>query len=106
MLSRFFRLLCIHSIWSAYRLGVVASMVAGRLKIIFDAGFGCQISQTSLHTSRANSGSVVLNTSGEYSYRQEVSGCLEVYCLTRRVPSVATFLISYLVILKTSFLNS
>jgi hypothetical protein len=40
---------------------------AGRLKIILDSGVGCQTSVTALQTSSANSGSVVLNTSGEYS---------------------------------------
>ena len=66
MLSRRARFLCIHSIWSAYRLGVVASMVAGRFSTILQSGVGCQTSATALDTSSANSGSVVLKTSGEY----------------------------------------
>ncbi|CFP57958.1 Uncharacterised protein [Bordetella pertussis] len=67
MLSRRARFLCIHSIWSAYMLGEVASMVAGRLSTILRWGVASHSSATALETSSANSGSVVLKTSGEYS---------------------------------------
>ncbi len=54
--------------------GVAASTVAGRLRISFCAGVGWKTSITALHTSTANSGSVELKISGEYSKRQAVPG--------------------------------
>ena len=67
MLSRFSRCLFIHSIWSAYTLGVVISTVDGRFMIILFSGVGPQALWTALQISRAKSSSVPVKLSGEYS---------------------------------------
>ena len=56
--SRWARLRDIHSIESAYTLGVVISTVAGRLMMTLRSGVGSKISRTWLQTSTANSSSV------------------------------------------------
>ncbi len=62
-----------HSNWSAWTFGVVISTVAGRLRITFQSGRGCQTSMTRSQTSSAKSISVPTNVSGEYSKRISVS---------------------------------
>ena len=57
----------IHSIWSAYTLGVDRSTVHGRLKMISRPASGCQRPETASHTSMAKSSSVSTKISGEYS---------------------------------------
>ena len=51
------------------------STVAGRFRIARRSGVGCHASMTALHTASDTGSSVPLNTSGEYSKRQSVSGC-------------------------------
>ncbi len=57
----------IHSIWSAYTLGVDRSTVQGRLKMISRPGSGCHRSDTASQTSMEKSSSVSMKISGEYS---------------------------------------
>ena len=66
-LSRRGRCRCIHSIESAYTLGVAISTVAGRLMISLRSGVGSITSMTLAHTSTAYSSSVPVYDSGEYS---------------------------------------
>src|ERR1700722_18953984 len=63
--SRFLIFPQIHSIWSAYTLGIATSTVSGRFKIILRSGVGCQISMTASEISLANSTSVALKLSRE-----------------------------------------
>ena len=56
-----------HSMTSAYTLGLYISTVAGRLRIIGDSGVGSMTSITASQISTANSGSVPVKLSGEYS---------------------------------------
>ncbi len=72
--SRWARLRCIHSIWSAYTLGVAISTVAGRLMMMGFSGVAPTTSVTASQTSLENASSVPVNDSGEYSQRQLVSG--------------------------------
>ena len=51
--SRCGRFRLIHSIWSAYTLGVERSTVQGRLRMISRPGPGCQTSMTAAQTSAA-----------------------------------------------------
>jgi hypothetical protein len=64
--SRFRRFRHIHSIWSACTFGVVHSTVAGRLRMIFFSGVGCQTSITAWQHSSEKSSSVSEKDSGEY----------------------------------------
>ncbi|CAB4751651.1 unannotated protein [freshwater metagenome] len=59
---------------SAYTLGVAISTVAGKFMMVFHCGVGFQISLTALQTSTANSSSVPVYDSGEYSNETLVSG--------------------------------
>src|SRR5450830_38811 len=59
--------------------GVAHSTVAGRLRIILCSGVGFHTSITASHTSLANSNSVALKVSGEYSNVHWVSGCWAAY---------------------------
>ena len=70
--SRFLMLRQIHSIWSAYTLGVDTWTVSGRFRIILCSGVGFQTSMTASTTSLANSTSVALKLSGEYWSRTSV----------------------------------
>ena len=56
-----------HSMTSAYTLGVYTSTVDGRLTTIFRSGVGSMTSMTARQISAANSGSVAVKLSGEYS---------------------------------------
>ena len=56
-----------HSITSAYTFGVYISTVAGRLRMIGRSGVGSMTSITASQISTANSGSVPVKLSGEYS---------------------------------------
>jgi hypothetical protein len=58
MFSRWSRRRDIHSIESAYTLGVAISTVAGRLMMTLRSGVGSKIAITLLQTSSANSSSV------------------------------------------------
>ena len=99
--SRLLTCLQNHSIWSAYIFGVVASIVAGKLKTILRSALVPHSAATALQTSTANSGSVVLKTSGEYSKRQLTSGYLAIAAFTMRVPSTANSRTSSWLISKT-----
>ncbi len=81
--------------------GVAASMVAGRLRISFCAGVGWNTPITALHTSTAKSVSVELNTSGEYSKRQAVSGAASARRLMTCAALTAMFTTPALSWLKT-----
>ncbi|CAN1598890.1 protein of unknown function [Pseudomonas mediterranea] len=59
--------------------GVATSTVAGRLRITLCSGVGFQTSITASQTSLANSSSVALKVSGEYSNCHWVSGCWAAY---------------------------
>mmetsp|Transcript_43922 Transcript_43922/g.87116 ORF Transcript_43922/g.87116 Transcript_43922/m.87116 type:complete len:218 (-) Transcript_43922:406-1059(-) len=94
--SRFSKCAHIHSIWSAYTLGVDISTVDGRLMISLSSGFGARICMTASQTSRAKSSSVPVNDSGEYSYLTFVPVGTKVSSaifLTIVAPSVAIALI-------------
>ncbi len=67
MLSRFSRFRHIHSMESAYTLGVAISTVAGRLRIIWRSADASKTAATSLLMRAANSSSVPVKDSGEYS---------------------------------------
>src|SRR3990167_8173347 len=60
-------------------LGVAHSTVAGRLRIILCSGVGFHTSITASQTSLANSSSVAMKVSGEYSKVHWVSGCWAAY---------------------------
>ncbi|SKZ00863.1 Uncharacterised protein [Mycobacteroides abscessus subsp. abscessus] len=94
--SRRARLRLIHSMESAYTLGVVISTVDGRLKMIGLSGVGSTISPTALHTSSAYCSSVPVYDSGEYWKRQWVSGYFAASSTHLCAPSVAIFLIASL----------
>ena len=64
--SRLRMLVQIHSIWSAYTLGIATSTVSGKLRIIRRSAVGCHTSITASLMSFANSTSVALKLSGEY----------------------------------------
>ncbi|OQB90388.1 MAG: hypothetical protein BWX86_02249 [Verrucomicrobia bacterium ADurb.Bin122] len=70
----------IHSIWSAWTLGVAYSTVAGKLRMILLSGVGSQTSVTASQISKAKSSSVLVKLSGEYSNRMRepaaTSGCI------------------------------
>ena len=70
-------------------LGVAISTVAGRLRIIFFCGVGCQTSMTASQMSRANSSSVPVKLSGEYSKTHSVLGSASASCLTSLAPVTA-----------------
>src|SRR5690606_26249206 len=101
--SRRVRWVDIHSIWSAWTLGVAYSTVAGRLRMILSSRVGCQTSVTASQISSANSSSVLVKLSGEYSKRTFVPAAARgwVYCFTHAVPRVAMLTISALEALKT-----
>ena len=63
----------IHSMASAYTFGVAISTVAGRLMMTLRSGVGAHTSVTASQTSTANSSSVPVNDSGEYSKKTSVS---------------------------------
>ena len=67
--SRYLRFWEIYAIWLAYTWGMDICTVAGKLMIAFRSLVGCHTSKTALHTSKANSGSVPVKLSGEYSKR-------------------------------------
>ena len=67
MLSRFLMVRPNHSMTSAYTLGLYISTVAGRFRIIGRSGVGPITSMTASQISTANSGSVPVKLSGEYS---------------------------------------
>src|ERR1044071_61122 len=67
--SRFLMFRQIHSIWSAYTFGIATSTVFGRFRIILRSGVGFHTSITASEMSLANSTSVALKLSGEYSSR-------------------------------------
>ena len=99
--SLFLKCLCIHSIWSAYTFGVFISTVAGRLKMILFSGVGCQISWTAVQISSANSTSVPVKLSGEYSSWIFPSN-LAARSFTIFVPSMAICLIASLSLWNTT----
>ena len=99
--SRTLMLSHIHSIWSAYTLGIAASIVAGRLRITGFAELGSSTSITASHTSRLNSSSAVENVSGLYSKCQSVSGYFAACSLRMLAPSTAIALTPALSRLKT-----
>ncbi|MCY1371151.1 hypothetical protein D9M69_582830 [compost metagenome] len=90
-----------HSIWSAYTFGVAHSTVAGRLRMIFFSGVGCQTSITASQTCTANSSSVELKISGEYWKVQSVPGCLAASSLISLAALVAMSITPCLSWLKT-----
>ncbi|MNQ53352.1 hypothetical protein D3C85_673900 [compost metagenome] len=90
-----------HSIWSAYTFGVAHSTVAGRLRMIFFSGVGCQTSITASQTSTAKSSSVELKISGEYWKVQSVCGCLAASSLISLAALVAISITPALSWLKT-----
>ncbi len=92
--SRFLMFRQIHSIWSAYTLGVATSTVSGRFRIIFRSGVGCQTSITASETSLANSTSVALKLSGEYCSITSLPLSLGSRSLIICAPRTATWMIS------------
>ena len=69
--------------------------VAGRLMITGRSAVGFQMSSTALHTSAANSGSVPVNDSGEYSNRMSLSAIISLRsCSHSSAPLVAMCTIS------------
>ena len=78
-----------HSIWSAYTLGVLISTVAGRLMITGFSGVGCHTAVTASQTSTANSSSVPVKLSGEYSNTHSVSGYLAAQSCNNFAPCTA-----------------
>ena len=99
------KFLHIHSIWSAYTLGVSISTVDGKLIITLLSLLAPQVSQTASQISRAYSTSVPVKLSGEYSSITSPSNSFDI-SLTNLVPSIAIFLISSLLILNTTSLWS
>ena len=77
------------------------STVEGRLMMTFRSGRGCQTSMTALQIRRANSTSVPVKLSGEYSKRKLVSGILSAYSLNSLAPETAMSTISSSAIRKT-----
>ena len=67
----------------------------------FRSGRGCQTSMTALQIRRANSTSVPVKLSGEYSKRKLVSGILSAYSLNSLAPETAMSTISSSAIRKT-----
>ena len=70
--------------------------------IVFQAGVGFQISLTALQTSTANSSSVPVYDSGEYSNETKVPGTVLTKSKQIAAPSVAIFLIPSLSCPKTT----
>src|SRR5471032_3384837 len=96
----------IHSIWSAYTLGVLHSTVDGRLTIILLCGVGSQIAVTASQICLEKSSSVVENDSGVYSKPHSVCGCCLINSLTSFVPVVAMLVISSRDMPKTTLRNT
>ena len=63
-------------------LAEAISTVAGRLMIIFFCGVGLKTSPTAAQMSRANSSSVPVKLSGEYSNTHSVLGSASASCFT------------------------
>ena len=103
MLSLSLKCVLIHSIWSAYTLGVSISTVEGRLRITFLSFDAPHASHTASQISSAYSTSVPVKLSGEYSRTTSPANSFA-YSLTSFVPSIAIFLISSLSILNTTSL--
>ncbi|CAB5017958.1 unannotated protein [freshwater metagenome] len=76
--------------------------MAGKFIIVFQVGVGCQTSFTALQTSRANSSSVPVYDSGEYSNETNVPGTVLTKSKQIWAPSVAIFLIPSLSWPKTT----
>ena len=74
--------------------------VTGRLMMTGSSGVGSQIFNTALQISRANSGSVPVKLSGEYSNRKCPSVFAR-YSLQRFAPSSASLMMSSLLFLNT-----
>src|SRR5471032_658544 len=96
----------IHSIWSAYTLGVLHSTVDGRLMIILLCGVGCQIAVTASQICLEKSSSVAEKDSGVYSKPHSVCGCCLINSLTSVVPVVAMLVISSRDMPKTTLRNT
>ena len=77
-------------------LGVAYSTVAGRLRMIWLVGVGCQTSVTASQISSANSSSVLVKLSGEYYRRREAPAATSgrVRRFIRATASVAIFTIA------------
>ena len=103
MLSLFLKCVFIHSIWSAYTLGVVISTVDGRLMIMGFSLVAPQVSCTAVQISSAKSSSVPVKLSGEYSRRIWVSQSA-IYRWTILVPMTAMSFISSLSLWNTTSL--
>ncbi|CAB4591310.1 unannotated protein [freshwater metagenome] len=101
-LSRFSKWRHIHSMESAYTFGVAISTVAGKFMIVFHCGVGFHIAFTALQTSTANSSSVPVYDSGEYSNETFVPGTVETKSRHNCAPSVAIFLMPSLSWPKTT----
>ena len=93
MRSRRERWVQIHSIWSAWTFGEAYSTVAGRLRMILSSREGSHTSVTASQISRANSSSVLVKLSGEYSRRRRVPAATSgrVSCFINFTASVAIF---------------
>jgi len=70
-------------------LGVLISTVAGRFRIIFWSGVGCQTSITASEISLAKSSSVPVKLSGEYSKTNSVDRWSEANRLISSAPRTA-----------------
>ncbi|MNN65993.1 hypothetical protein D3C81_1815400 [compost metagenome] len=81
--------------------GVETSTVAGRLRMILLSGVGFHTSITASQTSLANSSSVALKVSGEYSKVHSVSGCMAAYLTNSLAAFTAMALTPSLSWLKT-----
>ena len=103
MLSLFLKWVFIHSIWSAYTLGVVISTVEGRLIIIGFSFVAPQVSCTAVHISNAKSSSVPVKLSGEYS-KMIFPGNFSALSFTHFVPCTAILIISSLSMPNTTSL--
>ena len=99
--SRSLKWVHIHSIWSAYTLGVAISTVDGKLIITLLSLVAPHSSITASQTSKAYSSSVPVKLSGEYSRITSPSNSL-LNSLTNLTPSTAICLISSLLRLKTT----
>jgi predicted naringenin-chalcone synthase len=92
----------IHSIWSAYTLGVATSTVSGRFRIILFWGVGCHTAITASEMSFANSTSVALKLSGEYCSITSVPANRGKRSLIHVAPFTATSMICSFVMPKTT----
>ena len=93
----------IHSIWSAYTLGVFISTVDGRLMMIGFSFVAPQVFCTAVQISRAKSTSVPVKLSGEYS-KMILPSNFSALSLTICVPLTAISMISSRDILNTTSL--